>query len=158
MNIQSNNNAQGRYILTAAEGLDHSKTYKVQLVTTFGETEVRSALTAIKVKMGTAKLTLAAEDTVLFAKDKNDRVTFQISAKDAALNEGVRVEIKDAKYRDLFGIFAYGNGEFAIGFKDGKVPESLASKSVTLNLNIFLDGNETTKANAAAKLKLSIVK
>jgi hypothetical protein len=29
---------------------------------------------------------------------------------------------------------------------------------VTLNLNVFIDGNETAKANTTAKIKLTIVK
>ena len=31
-------------------------------------------------------------------------------------------------------------------------------KTVTLNLNIFIDGNQTAKANATVKVKLTIVK
>jgi len=79
-------------------------------------------------------------------------------AKDTALNDVSRVEIKDAKYRDKFEVIDYENGRFAIGFRNGKVDTSLVGKTVTLNLNVFLEGNRTTKANTTAKVKLTILK
>lgn len=152
--------AQGRYILTAAEGLDHSKTYKAELVTTFGETKVTSARVALKVKMGSAKLTLTADGNILFANDKNSRVDFTLTAKDASLNEIQEVSIKaDRKgYDQMLEVIPYGNGEFAIGFKDETVDRSLIGKTVTVTLNVKLAGNETAKVNATAKLRLTILK
>lgn len=152
--------AQGRYILTAAEGLDHSKTYKAELVTTFGETKVTSARVALKVKMGSAKLTLTADGNILFANDKNSRVDFTLTAKDASLNEIQEVSIKaDRKgYDQMLEVIPYGNGEFAIGFKDETVDRSLIGKTVTVTLNVKLTGNETAKVNATAKLRLTILK
>ena len=107
--------------------------------------------------MATPKLTTLTSDTTLFAKDKHDRAMVWFETADTALNEIDRVEIKDAKYQDTFEIIDYENGQFAIAFKDG-VPENLIGKTVTLNLNIFIDGNQTAKANATAKVKLTIVK
>ena len=153
-------NGKGGYRIARAEGaeLDHSLKYKVKMVTKFGATEVRSALVPVVVTMGSAKLTVKTTDAKLFAGDKNDREVFRFSAKDAALNEAVRVQLKDAKYREIFEIYSYGDGAFAIGFKDGMVPESLVGKTVTLNLNVYLDGNRTAKVNTTVKLKLTICK
>lgn len=157
-------NGKGGYSITRAEGapLDHSLKYKVKLVATFGSTTVESAQVSMSVTMGSAKLTLAAEDTTLFAKDTNDRAVFRFSATDTALNKVNRVEIKEAKYRDMFEILDYGDGVWAIGYKDGMVDSSLvgkkASKAVSLTLNVFLEGNRTDKVNTTAKLKLSILK
>ena len=69
-----------------------------------------------------------------------------------------RVTIKDTKYQDKLEVLEYGNGEFALCFKNGKVEESLTGKTVTVTLNLFLDGNETEKANTTAKLKLTVQK
>ena len=152
-------NGQGQYILTAAEGLDHSKTYKVQLVTTYAGLEpVKSSLVKITVKMGSAKLTLSTADRTMFAKDRNDRLAFTMTKKDAALNDIREITVKDARYADKLEVIGYGNGEFAVVFKDGKVDPGLVGKTVTVNLNIFLEGNETTKVNTTAKLKITVVK
>ena len=138
---------------------DHTLKYKAQLETkVYDDREpVKSAMISLSVKMGTAKLTVKTSGTTLFGKDRNDRALVWFEAKDAALNAVSKVEIKDAKYQDKFEVIDYGNGQFAIGFRGG-VPESLIGKTVTLNLNIFIEGNQTEKANTPAKVKLTIVK
>ena len=61
-------------------------------------------------------------------------------------------------------VIDYGDGVYAIGFKDGKVHKNLlptgkaTTKAVTVTLNIYLEGNQTTKANTTASVKLTIVK
>ena len=158
-------NPNGTITVTKAEGaeLDHSAKYSVKLVTEVNDRQTcESKAISISVKMGAAKLTLKAEDTMLFAQDKYDRVVFRFESTDKALNGATKVEIKDAKYKDIFEVYDYGNGEFAIGFKDETVSSALigkkASLDVTLNLNVFIDGNETAKPNTPAKIKLTIVK
>ncbi len=153
-------NGDGTFTVTKAAGakLDHSGKYTVKLVTSIDGKEIcQSKPVNLSVKMGSAKLTLTAQDTVLFAKDIHDRVEFSIGGMDAALNSVSGLEIKDAKYQNLLEIDSYGNGEFAVGFKDGHVDKSLIGKTITVNLNVFLDGNETVKANATMKLKISII-
>jgi len=148
---------QGRYVLTAAEGLDHSRTYKAQLVTKFGDTKVKSGLLKLTVKMGSAKLTLNAEGNILFGNDCRSRIGFTFSTKDAALNAVQEVTVKADKkgYDQMLEVIDLGNGEFAIGFKDETVDRSLLGKTVTITLNIRLSGNETEKVNCTAKLKLT---
>ena len=154
-------NGNGGYTVTKAEGakLDHSGKYQVELVSVFGETyEVKSKPVAISVKQGSTKVTLTAVDSYLFSQDKHDRAEFVITTTDATLNRIAKVEIKDTKYKNLLEIIDYGNGEYAIGFKDGKVDSSLIGKTITVNFDIFIEGNQTTKANTTAKLKLTILK
>lgn len=100
---------------------------------------------------------MKSSGTTLFGKDKHDRALIWFEAKDAALNGVARVTVKDTKYQDKFEILDYGNGKFAIAFRNG-VPGSLIGKTVTLNLNVFMEGNRTAKANTTAKVKLTIVK
>ena len=109
----------------------------------------------LKITMGAAKLSLAAEDTTLFANDKNDRAQFRLTTTDKNLKDVARVEIKDARYADILEVIDYGNGLYAIGFK---ADPALVGKTVTLNLNVFLEGNDSAKANATAKIKLTIVR
>ena len=78
---------------------------------------------------------------------------------DTQLNDISEVSIKSDKnkYDEKLEILSYGNGEFAIGFKSETVHSSLIGKTVTVTVNIFLDGNETEKANTTAKLKVTIL-
>ena len=53
----------------------------------------------------------------------------------------------------------------AIGFKDGKIHTEIAKQlekkstvAITLNLNVFIEGNATNKVNSTAQVKLTIVK
>ena len=122
-----------------------------------GEQEFASKAVKLSVTMASPKLTVKTSGTTLFGKDKHDRALVWFEAKDAALNGVAHVTIKDTKYQDKFEILDCGNGQFAIVFSNG-VPETLIGKTVTLNLNVFLEGNPTAKANTTAKVKLTIVK
>lgn len=156
-------NGKGGYLLSKAPGarMDHSAKYKAKLVATFpsGAT-AESAMVPLKVTMGKAKLTVQAEDTSVFTKDKYDRIVFRFSSKDANLNEVTQISIKDSKYQNMFEIVNYDNGLFALGFKDGAVNTALAgtggSKVLTLNLSVWIAGNQTAKANTTVKFKVTL--
>ena len=153
----------GSYVLTRNGAINPNLKYKVELVSELeGLEPVSSGKVSISVKMGSAKLSLKSSGTTLFAKDKYDRALVWFTTTDAALNSVAEVTIKDAKYQNMFEIIDYKNGEFAIGYKDGIVHSSLigkkASTTVTVTLNIVLEGNETGKANTTAKVKLTVVK
>ena len=137
---------------------DQSLKYKAQLETVIGGNTIKSNLISLTVKMGTAKLVVKSEDTTLFSKDKNDRALVWFESVDATLNGIARVEVKNTKQATMFELIDYGDGQFAIGFRDGKVDKSLIGKTVTVALNVFLEGNQTAKANATANVKLTIVK
>ena len=149
-------NDDGTYTLTIAEGaeIDLSRKYQVQLTAAFGETSVRAKPAALSIKMGSAKLSIGTDGT-LFSQDKHSRVNLAFVTPDSTLNGVARVEIKDARQAETFEILDYGNGDFAIGFRDGRTVQS--AKPITLTLNIYLKGNTSAKPNASFKLKLSIV-
>ena len=147
----------GKFILTAKEGLNPKLKYKVQLVSKLGELEYPSPLVSISVKAGSANVTMTAMGTTLFAKDKYDRAEVIFTAKDETLNQVPGLTIKDSKYQNLFEIIEYGNGEFAIGFANGIADSSIQGKTITLNLNVFVEGNDAA-AVTTAKLKLTVVK
>ena len=85
-------------------------------------------------------------------------INISFTTEDTTLNKVAKVQIKDAKLADQFEIFDYGNGQYAIGFKDGNVDKSLIGKTVTVTLNVFIEGNPSAKANAAVSIKLTVVK
>ena len=146
---------------------NHTLKYKAQLETKIpGKTDpIKSNQISLSVKMGAAKLTAKSSGTTLFAKDRNDRALVWFEAADASLNDVKTIKIKDAKYKDVFEIIDYRDGSFAVAFKDGKLHESIAkqlekkaSVSITLSLDVFMEGNESAKANTTQKVKLTIVK
>ena len=151
-------NGNGGYTVTKAKDaqLDHSFKYQVKLITSInGAVIAESKPAALPVKQGSAKLTLNADSTTLFAKDKHSRIDISLGSADSTLNKIARVEIKDAKLKEQFAIFDYGNGQYALGFKEGKIPAKLTS--VNIPLEVWLEGNETAKSNASLKVKISIV-
>ena len=145
----------GKYILTRAGALDHTQKYTATLTATFTNGTTATATGALKLKMGSAKLTLRADSTTLFANDKHSRVNISFASADSTLNKVAKVTL-DPKLANQFELFDYGNGQYAIGFKDGIVPAKLTSANISLN--IWLEGNETAKANASVKVKVSIIR
>ena len=166
-------NGKGGYTVTKAEnGKLLAGTYKVKLVTMFGQTRVDAKEISMSVVMGSVKLTTKSSDTTMFAKDRNDYALVWFETTDASLNEVSSITFKNAAQAKKFDIVSYGDGLFAIVFKDGKVDKSqlatgkATSKVETVSLNIFVDGNATTdptisktaKVNATVNVKLTIVK
>ena len=74
---------------------------------------------------------------------------------DSTLNGVTKVTL-DPKLASQYELIDYENGRYAIGFKDGAVPAKLTSANISLN--VWLEGNETAKANASVKVKLSIIR
>lgn len=147
----------GSYRLTRAAKaeLDHSQKYTVVLTADFGSGITATATAALKLKMGSAKLTLNAGSTTLFANNRNSRVNISFTSADGTLNKMARAEL-DPKLQSQFELFDYGNGQYAIGFKEGAVPAKITSANISLN--IWVEGNGSAKANASLKVKLSIVR
>lgn len=145
----------GKYILTRADALDHSDKYTATLSAVFVNGKTVEMTGSLKLKMGSAKLTMNNNGSTFFAKDRNSRIRVFFASADTSLNGVTRVELA-SKLADQFEIFDYGSGNFAIGFKDGKVPEKLTS--VNLVLNVWVEGNETAKANVSLKMTTKIVR
>ena len=153
-------NADGSFTVTKRPGakLDHSGKYTVKLVAEInGKTTTESKPVALSVKMGTAKLTLTAKDSVLFAQDAHDRLEFRIDSGDKTLNGVEKLTVKDKKYVDLLEVYDYGNGAFAVGFRDAEAAASLAGKNITVNLDVLLKGNVPAKVNATLRLKVTVL-
>ena len=166
--IQSD--GKGGYSITKAEGVTlPTGTYKVRFEATFGTTKMDPEEVSMTVIMGSTKLTNQMMGSTLFSKDRNDMAFIQFEAADAMLNDVLKVEIKDTKYKDAFEIIDCGDGLFAIGYKGGKIHSAIANlilkknATITLNLNVYMAGNPTVDTakptvNTTAKVKLTIVK
>jgi hypothetical protein len=137
--------------------------YKAKVVATFENGQkAESPLVSITVKTGTAKMKATGTPT-LYLKDKNSRGKFTLTSDDLTLNaikdlKDGGVEIKDQKYK-MFELYDYGNGQYAIGFKDNTVTAAAAKlKIVSIPINIRHKGNNTAKPDATVTLKVTIVK
>ena len=68
-------------------------------------------------------------------------------------------QVQDAKNAAMFELYEYGGGRFAIGFKDGVIAPSAAKlRSVSIPINIWLNGNETAKPNTTVTVRINIAK
>ncbi len=147
--------------------------YKAELEATFngidenGQPKVYTVKSttkiAITVKTGKAKMKVTGTPT-LYLKDENSRGKFTLTSTDLTLNaikdiKSGGVEIKDRKYNDMFELYDYGNGQYAIGFKDNIVTAAAAKlKTASITLNIRHEGNDTAKADSTVTLKVTLVK
>ena len=145
-------NENGTYTITKAPGAELDLSLKSRAKLTFDGGFATSP--NLSIKSGTAKAAVTGTP-VLYKTDRYSRGTFQISTMDKTLSPIDRLAIKDAKQAALFEIYTYGNGEFAIGFKDNAVKEK-TKYPTSVALNVFHEGNTTNTPNAVVTLKLSI--
>ena len=151
----------GSFVITRAEGaqINPKLKYRAVLTSKFAEVTVVSAPVALKLTAGSAKITAQVSDSALYAADKNSRVDFRLVPADSGLNEILSVRIKNESDRNLFELFDYGSGNYAVGFRDGEVDKSLlfGKTSIRLPLEVTLDGNGTPGAATGVTLKLRYV-
>ena len=151
----------GSFVITRAEGaqINPKLKYRAVLTSKFAEVTVVSAPVALKLTAGSAKITAQVSDSALYAADKNSRVDFRLAPTGSGLNEILSVRIKNESDRNLFELFDYGSGNYAVGFRDGEVDKSLlfGKTSIRLPLEVTLDGNGTPGAATGVTLKLRYV-
>ena len=154
----------GVFVLTANEKLLATVSYKAELETDFGEEKpIKSTKIPLSVKMNNAKLVLTAEKTnKMYAKDINSRITFFVASTDATVNAIRSVEVLDSKlskaYRGIFEVIEYGNGEYAIGFVEGANLKAVEGKTISVPVNVFIEGNASDKTNATLTVKITVAK
>ena len=142
--------------------------YKAQIVTMFNKGiveegqryTIKSPMVSFTVKTGTAKMKVVGAPT-LYQKDAYSRGEFSLTSTDLTLNDIAKVELKPSKTAGYFELHDYGNGQFAIGFKDDTI--SAAAKKLTtatVTLNIWHKGidPDTAKPDATVSLKITLVK
>ena len=151
----------GSFVITRAEGaqINPKLKYRAVLTRKFAEVTVVSAPVALKLTAGSAKITAQVSDSALYAADKNSRVDFRLAPAGSGLNEILSVRIKNESDRNLFELFDYGSGNYAVGFRDGEVDKSLlfGKTSISLPLEVTLDGNGTPGAATGVTLKIRYV-
>lgn len=147
-------NADGSYTVTKQPGEQLNTALKYRAVLTLpGVENSDPAYVSLTVKSGSAPIKLSGT-AVLYRNDRFSRSLIPFTVTDAAMNPISRVEIKDAKLAQLYEIYSYGNGQFAIGFQNSTVGAGVKSGNVALE--VYVDGNASAKSNASVTLKLNI--
>ena len=102
-------------------------------------------------------LWLAAPAAIpLVAQNINKTVT--LSLNDSTLNSiaGARIEQDEASMSTV-RVIPLGNGEFAFGYPDGRIPAAVRSgarKSTIVKLKVWLQGNKSGKPNATVSVSV----
>ena len=139
----------------AKEGADVNPSLNQAWMTYEGK-DVTAKPVKLSLKMGKAVITQSAKAITLSKNDRYDRQSVILSLSDNSL-----YDIRDAKVTmtDASGnltLVNLGNGEYAIGYKDNKLPSNIAKlKSSTVKLVIFLQGNGGSKHNATLSVKVN---
>ena len=144
----------GVFTVFAKEGADVNPALKQVWMTYAGEDVSKPV--SLSLKMGKAVVAQSTRAITLSKNDCYDRQSVVLSLSDSSL-----YDIRDARVElvDKSGVLAWkalGNGEYAIGYKDSKLPANIARlKSTNVKLNVFLLGNGGTKANATLSIKVT---
>ena len=109
----------------------------------------KEAYTALSVKCGTARFTVASVS--LYAKDANDMARLTITTTDKTVNTLERVELKDARLKGTYEVLNLGGGQFALCLIPGA-----KAKTGTVTLNLFCEGNTTAKPSGTVSVKVEI--
>ena len=109
----------------------------------------KEAYTALSVKCGTARFTVASVS--LYAKDANDMARLTITTTDKTVNTLERVELKDARLKGTYEVLDLGGGQFALCLIPGA-----KAKTGTVTLNLFCEGNTTAKPSGTVSVKVEI--
>ena len=147
-------NGDGSFTVAKQPGEQLNTALKYRAVLTLpGVENSDPAYVSLTVKSGSAPIKLSGT-AALYRNDRFSRSLIPFTVTDGAMNPISRVEIKDPKLAQLYEVYSYGNGEFAIGFKNDTVGAGVKSGNVALE--VYVDGNASAKSNASVTLKLNI--
>ncbi len=104
----------------------------------------------LPVKMGTVKIDQSVKSLTLLKNDRFDRQSVKLILNDDTLYDidMARVEL-DAKSKAKYSLTKLGNGEYAIGYKDNTLPDSVKNSS-TANDTITSDSPSHSNAGGGA--------
>ena len=145
----------GAYVITAIPGCSSAVKYSVVSKLDLCGTQCTSGngkVTALSVKMGKASGKADRKSVTLLSKDRYDDEEITISLTDKTLKGIARVEL-NAAVQNRFDLERVSDNIWAIGWKGNSVS---GKKAATVKLGVFLEGNETTKANFTISVKVNV--
>ncbi len=146
----------GKFIVTAIPGENINPATKTATLTLNG-TAISKPVT-LTLKQGKATVNQSTKEITLSKNDRFDRQSVILSLSDSTLYDigNARVTMTDSS--GYLIPIPLGNGEYAIGYMDNKLPANVRSgklKSTTVKFNVYLQGNGGNKANATLSVKVN---
>ena len=146
--------------LRPGKNVNHlTEKYSVSMVLDNG---VESAKLALKIKMGTSKVTQSTKTVQLLKDDRFSRGSVVLGTKDAALSPidwektaAAFASTKDRNGNAFFTLRPLENGECAVCYA-GNVMNP-AVKSGIVKIKVFFEGNVSGKPNATLSVKVNLV-
>ncbi|MCR5137322.1 MAG: leucine-rich repeat domain-containing protein, partial [Oscillospiraceae bacterium] len=142
----------GRFIVTAIPGANINPAVKTATLTLDGKTISKAV--NLTLKQSKATVTQSTKAVTLSKQDRYDRQSVILSLSDSTL-QGIR-DVTLTGGNGVLKLTPLGNGEYAIGYTNSKLPADIAKlKSTTVKLNVFLQGNGGAKADATLSVKVT---
>ena len=142
----------GKFVVSAKDGANVSIGEKGVWLTYEGE--IVSKPVKLSLKMGAAKVTANTKTVTLSKYDRYDRQSVILSLDDDTLYD---IGMADVVMNDRSGyltLIELGNGEYAIGYANNRLPGS--AKQVNVKLSVTLCGNGSGRANATIPITVKI--
>lgn len=143
--------------------VSHADKYTVVLKYKINDTEtvIASKPVTLSVKQGKAAVSISSKAVKLFKNDRFSTGEVTIRITDPTLtgikDKGIKLVSPKVNGVEVFELHELGNGVYAIAFKDNTPPNpNWKYKGGTAKIQVFLEGNETTKANVTFSVKVNV--
>ena len=104
--------------------------------------------------MGAAKVTASTKTVTLSKYDRYDRQSVVLSLDDDTLYDIGKADVVMNDRSGYLTLIELGNGEYAIGYANNRLPGS--AKQVNVKLSVTLCGNGSGRANATIPITVKI--
>ena len=150
-------NVGGTFTLKVKDGkyLDASLKYAVEMTSRIGGVAVKTAKpVSLSVKQGSIKVAQDVKAINLYRNDRYSEGVVTLSIADGTVVPIAKVTMKD-EAKSFFEVEDLGGGRYAIGYKDDKI--AAKAKNGSVKLEVWLEGNNTAKANASVTVSVKVV-
>lgn len=142
------------FILKVKSGAMLTTTDKYRVMFHDGISGLETKQVNINIKLGKGKVKADKPEITLFKYDKYCASTVELITD--GTYDGIRTVEINGKDASLLGIKSVGTSgsKWSIGYPGGKVT---LTKSKTITLNVWFDGNYTSKPSATVKVKINVI-
>ncbi len=142
--------------ITAAAGAELDYTWTYSAVVKAEGTGLEATVKKLAIRMGAAKVEQSTREIRLLSRDRYSEGLVSISTADGELGDIRKVVFADSNdpiSKDgFFELSELGAGTWSIGYAGNEIT---TTKNTTVKLNVFFDGNLSTKPNATVSIKIS---
>jgi hypothetical protein len=147
-------NANGTYTMKVKEGKYLDASLKYSVVMTSSIATAPSKAVSLSVKQGSIKVAQDVKAINLYRNDRYSEGVVTLSIADGTVVPIAKVTMKD-EAKSFFEVEDLGGGRYAIGYKDDQI--AAKAKNGSVKLEVWLEGNNTAKANASVTVSVKVV-